>query len=212
MLRLTACLMLAILTIGYAVAEGEKAGKFDYYVMALSWSPSWCALEGDRKNSRQCEPRYDYGFILHGLWPQYERGWPSFCPTAHRAPSRGMTAAMADIMGTAGLAWHQWDKHGRCTGLSAAQYYEVSRTAYASVERPEILRRLMKPVTLPATLIEEAFLKENPSLTADMMTVSCKRGHFHEVKICLNKDLSPRACGDGVVRDCKQKVLFPPVR
>ena len=62
MLRLTACLMLAILTIGYAVAEGEKAGKFDYYVMALSWSPSWCALEGDRRNSSQCEPQSDYGF------------------------------------------------------------------------------------------------------------------------------------------------------
>jgi hypothetical protein len=83
-------------------AEGERAGDFDYYVLSLSWTPTWCALEGDDRNSPQCDPGQGFGFTLHGLWPQYEDGWPSFCPTALRPPSRGQTGAMADIMGSSG--------------------------------------------------------------------------------------------------------------
>ena len=86
-------------------AEGERAGEFDYFVLALSWSPNWCALEGDARRSPQCDAAEDHGWILHGLWPQFERGYPSYCKSAERPPSRGMTAQMADIMGTGGLAW-----------------------------------------------------------------------------------------------------------
>ena len=124
-----------------ARAEGERAGDFDYYVLALSWTPSWCALEGDARGSAQCDAGQGYGFTLHGLWPQYDEGWPSFCPTAERAPSRAMTGAMTDIMGSSGLAWHQWRKHGTCTGLSAEDYFRLSRLAYESITRPELLRR-----------------------------------------------------------------------
>ena len=121
-------------------AEGEPAGKFDYYVMALSWSPTWCALEGDARNSPQCDRRL--GWVLHGLWPQNERGWPSYCRTDTRDPSRAQTAAMSDIMGTAGSAWYQWKKHGRCAGLPSAEYFDTARRAYDSVTRPEVFRRL----------------------------------------------------------------------
>ena len=112
-------LLALILLAAPAWAEGERAGDFDYYVLALSWTPSWCALEGDERNSPQCDPGQGYGFTLHGLWPQYEEGWPSFCPTSERPATRGETGAMVDIMGSSGLAWHQWRKHGTCTGLSA---------------------------------------------------------------------------------------------
>ena len=50
-----------------ARADGERAGVFDYYVMALNWSPNWCATEGDAKGSEQCDSRHDYGWTLHGL-------------------------------------------------------------------------------------------------------------------------------------------------
>jgi ribonuclease T2 len=87
-----------------AFADGERAGDFDYYVLSLSWSPNWCALEGDAEDSPQCDAARDLGWVLHGLWPQYDDGWPSFCRTAERDPTRRETAAMADIMGTSGLA------------------------------------------------------------------------------------------------------------
>jgi len=204
--------ILGLLMLGnMAAAEGERAGVFDYYVMALSWSPTWCALEGDARNSPQCDEAH--GWVLHGLWPQYHRGWPSFCPTTERAPSRGMTAEMADIMGTSGLAWHQWRKHGVCSGLSARDYYALSRQAYDSVTRPDIFRKLENPVTLPASLIEEAFLKENQGIEADGLTVTCRSGRIQEVRICLSKDLSPVPCGRDVVKDCSLKdALLDPVR
>jgi ribonuclease T2 len=196
-----------------ARAEGERAGEFDYYVMALSWSANWCALEGDARNSPQCDTREDHGWILHGLWPQFHRGYPSFCQTAKRAPSRGMTTDMADIMGTGGLAWHQWKKHGTCTDLSASEYYEISREAYATVKRPAVFRKLDRTVKLPASVVEDAFLKENPSLNRDNVTITCRQGYIQEARICMSRDLKPVPCGRDVIKDCTLKdAVFTPLR
>ncbi|MFY0634590.1 MAG: ribonuclease T2 [Vannielia sp.] len=198
---------------GPAWAEGEPAGAFDYYVMSLSWSPNWCALEGEAKGSPQCDRGRGFGWVLHGLWPQNERGWPSYCRTRERDPSRGETAQMADIMGTSGLAWYQWKKHGRCAGLSSAAYFDTAREAYGSVVRPQVFRKLKDPITLPAQVVEEAWLKDNPGLSADMLTVTCKDGHIQEVRICLTKDLEPRVCGADTVRDCRMRdAAFEPLR
>ena len=192
-------------------ADGDRAGQFDYYVLALSWSPTWCTLEGDARGAEQCQQ--DHGWILHGLWPQFHRGWPSFCPTVKRPPSRAMTRDMADIMGSAGLAWYQWKKHGRCTDLPASTYYDLSRQAYDAVNRPGVFRKLTKPVELPASVVEDAFLKANPTLERNMITITCRDHHIQEVRICLSKDLDPVPCGRDTSRDCKLKdAQFMPVR
>ncbi|MCE0504341.1 ribonuclease T2 [Roseivivax sp. GX 12232] len=197
---------------GPARAEGEPAGVFDYYVLALSWSPTWCALEGDARGSPQCAPERDAGWILHGLWPQFEEGWPAYCPTTERPPSRAMTGDMARIMGTSGLAWHQWKKHGTCSGLSAAEYYAKAEAAFDSLTRPGVFARLEQPVRLPASLVEEAFLKENPGLAPDMLTVTCRSGRIQEARLCLTRDLAPRDCGADVVRDCRlDDALMAPI-
>jgi ribonuclease T2 len=124
-----------------------------------------------------------------------------------------MTAEMADIMGSGGLAWHQWRKHGVCSGLSAGDYFRLSRLAYGRVTRPEVLRRLDRTVRLPATVIEAAFLEVNPDLSPDMLTVTCRAGHVQEVRICLTRDLEPRECGADVARDCSLRdAIFAPMR
>jgi len=211
-------LILALICLGsmagtMAQAEGERAGEFDYYVMSLSWTPTWCALEGDDRGSPQCDAGQGFGFTLHGLWPQYEDGWPSYCPSAMRLPSRGMTGEMSDIMGTSGLAWHQWRKHGVCSGLDAADYYALSRLAYEGVVRPDLLRRLDSEVRLPAAVIEEAFLEDNPHLEPDMLSVTCRANRIQEVRICLTRELEPRTCGADVIRDCTSPdALFSPMR
>ena len=210
MIRLIMALMLIA---GAARAEGERAGAFDYYVLALSWTPTWCAIEGDGRGSPQCDPGQGFGFTLHGLWPQYEAGWPSYCPTSERNPSRGMTADMADIMGSSGLAWHQWNKHGVCSGLSARDYFALSRLAYERVTRPDLLRNLGREVRLPAEVIEEAFLEENPDLRDETTTVTCRDGRVQEIRICLTRALDPRECGRDVARDCSlQEAIFAPMR
>ncbi|MEM8789200.1 MAG: ribonuclease T2 [Pseudomonadota bacterium] len=191
-----------LLSAGVARAEGEPAGAFDYYVLALSWSPGWCAAEGDARRAEVCEPGAARGFVLHGLWPQYETGWPSYCRTGARDPSRRQTAAMVDIMGSDGLAWHQWKKHGRCSGLSAAAYFEHARAAFAAIERPDVLRAIPRPLAVAPAVVEAAILEANPDLVADGVTVTCRDGRLREVRICLTRDLAPRVCGADVRRDC----------
>ncbi|WP_204115599.1 ribonuclease T2 family protein [Shimia biformata] len=198
---------------GSAWAEGEPAGQFDYYVMALSWSPNWCEVEGDAKSSEQCDRGSGHGWVLHGLWPQFHRGWPSFCRTTERNPPRSLTNEMADIMGTSGLAWYQWKKHGRCSGLSAEDYYALSRQAYDSINRPPVFRQLEKPVKLPAAVVEQAFLKANPGLRDNMITITCLDGMIQEARVCLSKDLTPVPCGRDVIRDCTlSDAGFAPLR
>lgn len=212
MRRLILLLIVALMPLA-AQAEGEIAGEFDYYVLSLSWTPTFCALEGDAKNRAQCEGGLGHGWTLHGLWPQFHRGWPSNCPTVERPPSRAMTGSMADIMGSGGLAWHQWNKHGRCSGLTAEEYFALSRRAYEAVNRPAVFRKLDRAVKVPAKVVEEAFLKANDGLEPDMLTITCKGGRIQEARLCLSKDLDPVPCGADVIRDCRMDdALLAPMR
>lgn len=191
----------------------DMAGDFTHYVLALSWNASWCALEGEARGADQCDPRLDLGFTLHGLWPQREVGWPEYCPRRHPDPSRAESAAMADIMGSGGLAWYQWKKHGRCADLPAADYFALARQAYDSVVQPEVLERLKREVRIDPAVVEEAFLEANPRLTADQLAVTCKGGMLQEVRVCFSPDLNPRACTPEVERGCRSSsVTLPPVR
>ncbi|QFU09783.1 Ribonuclease T2 family protein [Rhodobacteraceae bacterium THAF1] len=192
-------------------APADTAGEFDYYVLALSWSPTWCALEGDARDAPQCDRAL--GWVMHGLWPQYDRGYPEYCTLPVRDPSRRETAAMSDIMGDGGSAWYQWKKHGRCAGLEAQDYFALAREAFESVTRPEVLRKLDAPVKVPAKVIEEAFLAENPYLFPDAITITCKNRRIQEARICLSRDdLGPVRCGADVIHDCTQQdALLDPV-
>jgi ribonuclease T2 len=198
---------------GAASAEGERAGDFDYYVMALSWSSAWCSLEGDARDDPQCDAGRGLTFVLHGLWPQYEDGWPSYCRTVERDPTRATTAAMADIMGGSGAAFYQWKKHGRCAGLSPEVYFQTARQAYQSIAIPDVFTQVSRPLTLPASVVEDAFLEANPGLERDQITISCQDGLIEEARICLTPDLVPRRCGADAIRDCRlTDAVLKPVR
>lgn len=196
---------------------GGRAGEFDYYVLALSWNAAWCASTGDARGDAKCAVGSQTGFIVHGLWPQYEYGWPEGCTTSQRDPSRAETAAMADIMGSSGLAWYEWKKHGRCSGLAPSAYFGLIREAWQLIERPPILRRINKPIRLAPGVIEQAFIEANPALSPNLkpggVTVTCKDRAISEVRICLTKSLTPRACSGPAAHDCPiSDPLFAPMR
>ncbi|WOI57554.1 ribonuclease T2 [Palleronia sp. LCG004] len=195
-------LLAALLVLPPAGHAQDRAGRFDYYVLSLSWSPTWCALTGRERGSPQCDEAAGFGWVLHGLWPQYETGYPEYCERVTRDPSRRETAAMADIMGDGGAAWHQWKKHGRCTGLPPETYFATSRAAFEAVRRPAALRDADRPLRLPARAVEEAFVAADSALFADGVTVTCRADRIQEVRICLDRDLAPRRCGADVIRDC----------
>lgn len=211
-LRLAGALLGACLAAG-AVRAQDRAGDFTHYVLALSWNASWCALEGEARGAEQCDPRLELGFTMHGLWPQREEGWPEYCRTRGPDPTRAQTAAMADVMGSGGLAWHQWKKHGRCAGLPAEAYFALARRAFGAVEQPEALGQLDRAVRIDPAVVEEAFLEANPWLSAEQLAVTCREGMLQEVRVCLTRELAPRACTAQVERGCRaSSVTLPPVR
>ena len=200
------CLAAAALVLaGQSVAqEGPRAG-FDFYVLALSWAPAWCTLEGDDRDARACDPAEDAAFTLHGLWPQYEEGWPSYCRTSARDPSRRETARMADLFGSSGAAWYQWKKHGRCSGLDPETYFQTAREAVARVRSPEILTRITEPLSVAPDVIGSAFQEANVDLDGNEMVITCRDGLILEARICLTKTLEFRDCADSVRSACRQE-------
>ena len=183
----------------------ERAGGFDYYILALSWIPAFCVLAGKADDDPRCTEGGGHGWMLHGLWPQHADGsWPEFCETAQRNPSRRETAAQADLFGVGWAAWHQWNKHGRCSGLSADDYFALSRTAIERVHLPDLPAAqeqvdMPEPELAPA-LLKKAFLAANPDFEAGMLTVTCRQGVINELRLCLNRALEPRACDDETLR------------
>ncbi|MCP3881313.1 MAG: ribonuclease T, partial [Sulfitobacter sp.] len=102
---------------------------------------------------------------------------------------------------------------GNCTGLSATGYFDLSRQAYDAVTRPAVFRKVTGDIRLPASVVEEAFLKANPTMEADGVTVTCKSGYIQEVRLCLSKTLEPVPCGRDVIKDCTlDDALFTPIR
>ena len=203
--------LLGLILASPACAEGEKAGDFDYYVAALSWSATWCDLEGAARGEPQCDAGRGVTFVLHGLWPQFEDGWPSWCRTVERDPSRGETAAVADVFGGAGAAFYQWKKHGRCSGFSARDFYAKARRVREGVKIPAVFAKINRRLKVPASVVEGAFIEANPGLSPDMVTITCDQGMIAEVRLCLTPDLAPRPCAPDSARDCRMQdaVLLP---
>ncbi len=194
-MRLISLALCSVLLSSPALAQQDPAGKFDYYVLALSWAPNWCALTGDSQGDAECD-KHGLTFTLHGLWPQFDAGgFPANCRTSARDPSRYDTAAMEDIMGSDGLAWHEWKAHGRCSGLASDDYLALMRKAYDSVQVPPLFSRIGENLQVKPDVIKAAFLESNPALAPEDIAVTCEQGMIQEVRICLTKDLTPRPCG-----------------
>lgn len=205
--------MIKAYLVALLLASGPAAAQdFDYYVLALSWTPSFCASSGaeEARPGGQCDPGRDLGFTLHGLWPQHDAGgWPEYCETEARDPTRRETAAMADIMGSGSLAWYQWKKHGRCSGLEAGRYFRLARALYQALDlTPPAANRLS------AAELEEDFRTANPDFPPDSVIVTCRGQAIREVRLCIGTDLEPRPCGRDVLADaCRSwgPQNFPPV-
>lgn len=199
------------------VRAGGAPGVFDYYVLSLSWSPSYCAGESRGSTSPQCSGARPYAFVLHGLWPQYESGWPESCPTGNkpRVPGR-LVSAMLDIMPARGLVNHQYRKHGTCSGLGPDAYFRTARRAFESISIPARYLSPRKPVTVSPREVEDDFIKANRGLRPDMISIACGRGNrLREVRICLTRELTPRPCGinEDQAKLCRiDKIVLPPVR
>jgi ribonuclease T2 len=179
--------------------EPAVAGRFDYYVLSLSWSPSYCLY--NPQDRVQCGGR-GYGFVVHGLWPQYDAGgWPEDCGGA-RPPDAEALRIARSVFVTEKLLQHEWRKHGTCTGLDAAGYFRAVDRAAATVRIPARFEAPRGPQSLTASDIAAEFRRANPGVPPDALTVACGRGQLSEVRVCLTRDLKPRACARDVRTRC----------
>src|ERR1700682_3104054 len=156
---------------GIASAQDRRQnepGQFDFYVLSLSWSPSFCEASGERGTppQQQCGAR-PYSFVVHGLWPQYEKGFPEFCQQPAPRLDRNIVSSMLDLMPAPRLIFNEWDKHGTCSGLSAGAHFETVRKMRAVVKIPDAYIEPTEILTVTPDEVEEAFVTANPGLTRD---------------------------------------------
>jgi len=219
----TRLLKLAALLLGIALAAASASarhrkssdaepGVFDYYLLSLSWSPAYCLSD---PGAAECNGPRRFGFIVHGLWPQNEAGWPENC-NVHRPVPDSVVSSVSDIMPARGLVYHEWSTHGTCSGLDPADYFALIRRAYAGINIPAILAPKQSLEQSPGA-IAQAFLRANPKLSAASVVVTCSgqgAPRLREVNICLDRSLNSRACSADASRgQCRAEMLIvPPIR
>jgi ribonuclease T2 len=193
-----------------------KATGFDFFVLALSWSPSYCASEGKHANRQQCGPdAAPHGFVVHGLWPQFEHGYPSNCPTDRPlGVPRPLSDSMLDIMPSTGLIRHEWAKHGTCSGVSQENYFTLTRMAFERIAIPQGYRAETSIRPVDPDSVESNFTAANPGLPGDAIAVTCDRRYIRDIRICMTRDLAgfvacPEVDDDGCAKDT---AVMPPVR
>lgn len=133
----------------------SSTGRFDSYVLALSWQPAFCETKPDKEECRTQPPdRYDATYLaLHGLWPNRntdKKHTFGFCGVKKslrkldnankwcKMPSPKLTNEtkkdLAQCMpGYAScLERHAWYKHGTCSGMKADEYFSTSNFLVAT--------------------------------------------------------------------------------
>lgn len=215
---LVATALAAFLLTGAApAAAGDRPGDFDYSVLSLSWSPTYCASPEGADDRQQCSPGRRFAFVVHGLWPQYERGWPQDCDTDETWVPNDVIGGMMDIMPSKRLIIHEWKKHGTCSGLSMEDYFREVRRVFGAVRIPARYLSPTAPVTTTPQQLVADFVKTNRSLTAGMLSVQCGNARddarLSELRICLDKSGEFSQCGANEARQCRAKrLVLPPVR
>jgi ribonuclease T2 len=186
------------------------SGNFDFYVLSLSWSPSFCAGGGASRSGAQCAPGANPGFVVHGLWPQFSSGYPSQCGGDGYVPYPVLNS-LRGLYPDLGLAKHEWRTHGVCSGKNAAGYFDDVRAARDGLAIPPALKAPGQDQTVAPLEIQRAFIAANPRLRPGMMAVTCRGGRFQEARFCLSKDLRDFVDCPQVVREgCFSQSMIVP--
>ena len=172
-----------------------KAGSFDYYLLSLSWSPTYCGTSSGRNNKQQCGGPQPHGMVVHGLWPQFADGtWPQCCQkVASVKPSPAVEQASKVMIGTRLLS-HEWTKHGACVTSRQDEYFgKINQVTDSLGLAPGLSGSGQERIRVTD-------LKRHWAVPPAAITVQCKGTRLKEVHICLNKDLSPIACPEAEVK------------
>ena len=197
-------------------ARGESPGNFDYYLLVLSWSPSYCATSSGRRDAAQCNGERPYAFIVHGLWPQYQKGWPDFCEPAERWVPDETIASMLDIMPSKRLIIHEWRRHGTCSNLEQDDYFALIRNLFGQLNIPEKYQAPSEDIITTPDQLRSDFVAANPGLDETMIGVYCgnrrNEARLSNIRLCYTPDGKPMSCQHDR-RQCRaENLILPAVR
>ena len=188
-----------------------------YYVLVYSWAPSYCAGL-DVANKRpggadylQCGSEQDFGYIVHGLWPQGalsgRGGYPRACEGDQpRIPEEVLDDYLC-MTPSRRLLQHEFEYHGTCMHDESL---ETPRAYF------DTALRLHQRMTLPDERLDytdasiDWLLQNNPHLRAE--SISFRHG-ADEWMFCFDTRFMPLPCPDRVPprgrpvtdRDCPVK-------
>jgi ribonuclease T2 len=205
--------------VSVATPGPPRGARFDFYLLALTLHPAFCA-EHDHKP--ECRTHSPVPLSIHGLWPETlaQGKYPRDCAGPALRLEPALARELAPLMpGMADrLHEHEWRKHGTCSGLGDDEYY---RETLRLARRLDALLR-DRLTTLGGGSSSAAQLREHverraPGLGASL-TFHCRtlrdsaparRGHAYlvEIRQCLDDDgpgrrpLTPLDCATVNRRD-----------
>jgi len=177
-------------------------GKFDYYLLSLSWSPQYCSEMGDDPSDPQCAAGRHFGFVVHGLWPENQNGVnPRTCKPAQQLDAQAEKSVL-DLMPSHQLISHEWGAHGTCSGLAPAEFLKLTRVAAQKVKIPAKYQGPKTALVVPVKEFRQSLLDANPGLKSENIALYCDDRFLREVRVCMDKSLNFRACGERVHDAC----------
>jgi ribonuclease T2 len=188
-------------------APKSVAGTFDYFILTLSWSPTYCLTHRD--DQAQCGKK-GFGFVLHGLWPQYvDGGYPENCAVSRSIPAAAYDFAKT-IFPSPKLIDHEWSHHGTCSGLDPMAYFKTADKALTAFQVPRELAAPAQSLSMTITDLTSVIRQANPTIPPDGLVLTCDRAEIADVRICLGRDLRPTSCGTGVRTHCPTGAIVLP--
>jgi ribonuclease T2 len=184
-------------------AARNESGDFDFYVLALSWSPDFCAGLGS-KDSEQCGSGRNPGFVLHGLWPQHHKGFPQNCSSV-LFPSQ-LKREFPGLFPNSRLYTHEWRRHGTCSGLSPREYLSLVKKLKEKAAIPSRYRHPVEPIRTTAVALKREFRAADASQPDNGVAPFCSgSGRFlKEVFLCYDRQ--------GRATDCSSEILSKSAR
>jgi ribonuclease T2 len=198
--------LLGVVLGGGSAEQPGSSPRFDFYLLALTLEPAFCADGNERLRQCQTLDRQRFArtpLVIHGLWPENRasRSYPSDCAGPKlwlEAPLRAELWRWMPGL-ESGLDRHEWRKHGTCSGLDDDVYFRsaIDWTVRANEALGPALRAAAGRATTGAALRAAADAAV-PGFGASVVFM-CRnlrgvepalrrRPYLYEVRVCLDNE------------------------
>ncbi|MEM6603171.1 MAG: hypothetical protein AAF621_03905 [Pseudomonadota bacterium] len=173
---------------------------FDQYLFSLSWSPTYCMLNAQKRDADQCDtPKKPYYMIVHGLWPQSKnknilKNDMINCKTKQKHVPAQVVRQIFPIMPSYFLISHSWIKHGSCSGLSVEDYFHATRQLYQRFKVKDFFKTEEKYHSMHYRDIVRHINSISPELYEENIIVKCEGRMLREIRICMKDNFDLRVC------------------